>query len=145
MNKVITPQQAAVSPLENILVGILVVYCYYQGLVKVIAFDGYQFWVSHSPLIKKTAVLVAYGVPVLLFVIAGLLLISTARQTALYLLIFSQLLLFSWVAYVVYATPFLFGPWRAPWANPNWFQKLMEALLIAWLALWCLRLPQRNE
>lgn len=130
MNQAVIHKKEIADQAVQVLTGVLIIYCYYQGLEKILAFNSYYFWIQHSPVIKKAAGVFAYCVPALHFLLALLLFFQKTKALALCALILMQLALFGWVAYVIYCTSFLF----APWFSPNWLQKLVEALLIAWMA-----------
>src|SRR5690606_12302418 len=119
------------------LTGLLVVYCYYQGLLKLALLGSYRFWLQHAPLVKPLAGLLAYVTPVLKLTLAALLFFPKTRNTVLHCIIAIQLLFIAWIAYVFYATPFLFWPWQKSFGVYNWFYKFLECLLVAWIAWVC--------
>ncbi len=127
------------QPIKNwitqIAHGVVIIWCYYEGLQKYLAFESYRFWMQHAPLVKNYTPLPAYLVPALLLTSAAMLLFSKTKLFVLDAIIAFQIVFVAWVAYIFYATPYLFWPYHAVWPHPIWFQKFMEALVIAWTAL----------
>lgn len=121
----------------NILVGILIIYLYYMGLLKLLWFNSFHFWLKNTPPIKPLAEFLAYFVPALQLTLAGMLFSSKTRSTALSIIILKHLIYFFWIVYLFYGTPYLIWPWQA--FENNWFYKLLEILVISWIAIWCIR------
>jgi len=130
--------------LRMVLIGILLLYHYYLGLQKVLAFNDYRFWLQHTPIIKSWANTLVYAVPALQLFVAALIIPKKTRSIVVSVIILSQLVFIVWVIYVFYATPYLFWPWRAFWSQSNWFLKLLEALVVSWTAM-LLLIADRNK
>ncbi len=131
--------------LRMVLIGLLLLYYYFLGLQKVLAFSSYHVWLQHTPIIKPWANTLAYAVPALQLLLAVLIIFKKMRPLILSVIILSQLTFIVWVIYVFYTTPYLFWPWRAFWSQSNWFLKLLEALGVSWIAMLLLILDRKTN
>ncbi|MBO9620826.1 MAG: hypothetical protein J7539_17515, partial [Niabella sp.] len=78
------------------ITGILILYCYYQGLYKFLSFESYSNWLQHRPQIDMMPQVFAWGVPALHLLIALALGFARVRAAALYALVLMQLLFLYW-------------------------------------------------
>lgn len=146
MKTTITYHKRTAGGLLQLLTGIIILYCYYQGLHKYISFADYSFWLVHTPFIQKQSQLFAYGVPAYYLAIALLLATPKTSTAALWMLLAGETVFVGWVLYMRTYTPHLFWPWHVFWGGKlNWFYKFLEALTVAWLAALLLFLQRRGR
>lgn len=124
--------------LTNLFLHVLIFYCYYEGLCKMVGFSGYQFWLSHAPVIKQWTTLLSWVIPLLHLLFAFGLWWSKSRKITLISMLLAQVVFIAYVAFVFYGTSLLFWPFDVVFASRNWFYKFLECLAVAWLAYLCL-------
>jgi hypothetical protein len=113
---------------------VLVLSIFYEGIYKIAYLRGYASWLRHAPLLKSTAPVLTYVIPVGEIVLSLLFLSARSRMVALNATIVVSVIFILYVICAHLFTHRLFWPFDAPWNRPAWMQKLLIALGWSWLA-----------
>jgi hypothetical protein len=113
---------------------VLIVNFFYEGLYKLIHIDNYGFWVTHTPFLKSMGKPLTYVIPVGEIVLSLLFLVPSCRIFALYSTLAGLILFVLWIMGMCLFTHFLFWPYHALWAKPNWVQKMLISIGLCWLS-----------
>lgn len=129
----------------EIICAFLIIYFFYEGIQKIAYWGQYQFWLSHTPLIKNAGNILVWLIPILELSIVFLLIVPKWQRIVFLIIIITQLAFVIWIAYVYLFTGYLFWPYHALWEEPTWMQKISIALALSWLAFAGLMIQENSK
>lgn len=121
--------------ITEIIVLILVLNFFYEGVYKIAYWSNYSHWLHLAPILRPFWVPLTYAIPLGEVMLSLALLIPSYRTGALYWTIVLQLAFVIWIACLLLLTSYLFWPYHAFWKNPSWIQKALISVGLSWLAL----------
>lgn len=121
--------------LYDFIILLLILNFFYEGIQKLAYLEVYGFWITHAPIIRRLGLILKYAVPLSEISIAVLLMIPRYREIGFIAIVVMEIGFILWVISVYLFTGYLFWPYHALWDDPTWMQKMVYALMLAWLAL----------
>lgn len=138
-NNVISKSRSFNKLNKNLIVEVicflLMLYFFYEGIFKVIHIIGFEKWLSNKPYVKSLSPILAYTIPVVEIVVSIFMMLPRFRKTALYFFIATQLLFIIWIWNMYPFKDLIFSPYHSYLIRPKWFDKMISALLLCWMAV----------
>lgn len=119
----------------ELIVLILVLYFFYEGIYKIAYWSNYSVWLHHAPLIKPFWVPLTYLIPIGEITLAGALLAPRFRINTLYWIIALLIPYILWLGAIHVFSAQLFWPYHSLFKSPTWKEKVLTALGLAWISL----------
>jgi hypothetical protein len=129
----------------DLLLFLLMVILFYDGIYKIAYWSNYANWLHRAPLLKPLWVPLTYIIPLGEIGLAFSLLISKLRIRSLYIVIITQILYVLWIAFSHALSDQIYWPFHdLLWKHPLWTQKAYISLVLVWTAFICNLLLDTN-